>query len=323
MRFVIFGAGAVGGVIGGRLHQAGHAVTLIARGAHLEAIEARGLRLDDATGSTTLLVESVGHPAEITWHDDDVVLLTVKSQHTEAALADLAAVAPGGLPVICAQNGVANERTALRRFDHVYGMVVMLPALHLEPGVVVAHSAPTTGLLDLGRYPEGTDATAGAVAAALEESTFSSVALPDIMNWKYRKLLMNLGNAVQAICGLVPSGNEAVQRAREEGERVLAAAAIAVIGRKQEKERRADFLQIHEVGGVPRGGGSSWQSLARGTGSVEADYFNGEIALLGRLHGVPTPVNVLLQRLANQQAARRAAPGTINEGELLAMLPEE
>ncbi|NNC92896.1 MAG: 2-dehydropantoate 2-reductase [Acidimicrobiia bacterium] len=321
MRFVILGAGAVGGVIGGRLHQAGYAVTLIARGEHLEMIRSAGLRLDDAGGSTTLAVDSAGHPDEITWHTDDVVLLTTKSQHTEAALAELAAVAPAGLPVICAQNGVANERMALRRFDNVYGMVVMLPALHLEPGVVVAHSAPTTGMLDLGRYPEGVDSVAADVASVLSEATFSSLALADIMGWKYRKLVMNLGNAVQAICGRVASGSEIVQRARDEGERVLEAAGISVIGRAEERDRRGAYLQIHEVDGAPRGGGSSWQSLARRTGTIEADYFNGEIALLGRLHGVPAPVNSLLQRLANQQAARRASPGAISHEELLAMLP--
>ena len=63
-------------------------MTLIARGAHLEAIRSDGLRLDDGGGSTTLPIASAGHPSDITWHDDDVVLLAVKSQHTTAALAD-------------------------------------------------------------------------------------------------------------------------------------------------------------------------------------------------------------------------------------------
>lgn len=319
MRFVVLGAGAVGGVIGGRLHQAGHEVTLLARGPHLEAMRAGGLRLDDASGSTTIAADVVGDGDEISWRDDDVILVTVKSQDTAAALGGLARSAPPQIPVICAQNGVANERAALRWFENVYGMVVMLPALHLEPGTVVAHSSPTTGMLDIGRYPKGIDAIAEEVAAALMRSTFSSLALADIMSWKYRKLLMNLGNAVQAICGTVTEGNEVVRLVRDEGERVLRAAGIPVTGTVQEKERRGDILQIHTVGGVPRGGGSSWQSLTRQTGTIETDFFNGEIALLGRLHGVPTPVNALLQRLANQQAARRIGPGAISEEELLAL----
>ena len=69
------------------------------------------------------------------------------------------------------------------------------------------------------------------------------------------------------------------------------------------------------IPGRERGGGSSWQSLARGTGNIESDYLNGEIALLGRLHGVPTPVNALLQRLAAEAAARRDPPGQLTEVE--------
>ena len=63
-------------------------------------------------------------------------------------------------------------------------------------------------------------------------------------------------------------------------------------------------------------GGSSWQSLARGTGSIEAEFLNGEIVLLGALHGVATPVNALLQRLALQAADEGAAPGTWGMEEL-------
>ena len=57
-------------------------------------------------------------------------------------------------------------------------------------------------------------------------------------------------------------------------------------------------------------GGSSWQSLARGRVRIEAEFLNGEIVLLGALHGVPTPVNALLQRLAVRAAAEGSRPGT-------------
>ena len=73
--------------------------------------------------------------------------------------------------------------------------------------------------------------------------------------------------------------------------------------------RRGDLLSLARVGGARRGGGSSWQSLARGLGSIETDYLNGEIVLLGRLHGVPTPANALVQRLADQAARQKARPG--------------
>ena len=61
----------------------------------------------------------------------------MKSQHTESALTDLIESASAKTPVVCCQNGVANERMALRRFANVYGMVVLLTAAHLDPGEVV------------------------------------------------------------------------------------------------------------------------------------------------------------------------------------------
>ncbi len=66
-----------------------------------------------------------------------------------------------------------------------------------------------------------------------------------------------------------------------------------------------------------RGGGSSWQSLARRAGSIEADYLNGEIALLGRLHGVATPVNAALQEVANELARAGDPPESLSFAELL------
>jgi 2-dehydropantoate 2-reductase len=72
-----------------------------------------------------------------------------------------------------------------------------------------------------------------------------------------------------------------------------------------------------------RPGASSWQSLARGTGSIEADYLNGEIVLLGRIHGVPTPVNLVLQRLASTAAREGWRPGSLPADELIQMLPPD
>jgi 2-dehydropantoate 2-reductase len=69
-----------------------------------------------------------------------------------------------------------------------------------------------------------------------------------------------------------------------------------------------------------RGGGSTWQSFARGTGSIETDLLNGEIVLLGRLHGVPTPANALVQRLANDAAADRRPPGSMTAADVLRQL---
>jgi 2-dehydropantoate 2-reductase len=307
-------------VIGGRLAQHGHDVVLIARGDHHDAIRDHGLRLrapDEEEVALTIPV--VSHPAGVDFRDDDVVLLAMKSQHTGKALSALAATAPADIAVVAVQNGVANEPAALRLFHAVYGVCVVLPALHLEPGVVEAHAAPVTGILDVGRYPHGRDERADAIAAAFHSSTFESVARDDIMRWKYGKLLNNLGNAVDALCGPDPDGRPLQRRAWEEGAACLAAAGIEAVSREEDAARRGDHFQWGGSAARSRPGSSSWQSLARGTGSIEADYLNGEIVLLGRLHGVATPVNLVLQRTAARAAREGLAPGSIPVAELIQM----
>lgn len=320
MRFVIYGPGAVGGVVAGRLHQHGHEVALIARGAHYAALKRHGLKLRDASGEQKLMVPAVDHPSKITWREGDVALVAVKSQHSPDVFAELAASAPPELPVVCLQNGVRNEPEALRRFPNVYGVHVACPSVHLEPGVVEARSWPVTGLLDLGRYPRGVDDTATAVADAFSASTFDSYAISDVVRWKWRKLITNLGNAVEALFGPSARGGPIGERARQEGEACLAAAGIEAASAEEDRGRRGELLWLGSITGRARPGGSTWQSLARQTPDVETDYLNGEIVLLGRLHGVQTPVNALLQQLVNRFARRRTAPGSLAPEEFTAML---
>jgi len=223
-------------------------------------------------------------------------------------------------PCCALQNGVENERRVLRRFARTYAVCVMLPAEHLRPGVVRAYSAPVTGNLDLGCYPSGADDLAVDVAAALSTSTFSSLPLDDVMRWKHTKLLMNLGNVIEAAVGRDGRAGELATRVRDEGEAVLRAAGIPFAPWEEDAERRAEGPTMKRVGGELRDGGSTWQSLARGATSIETDDLNGEIVLRARLAGVPAPVNAMLQRLGHGLVATRAAPGSFTEAELLARL---
>ena len=320
MRFVILGAGAIGGVVGARLAQHGHDVLLIARGAHYEAIRDRGLRLESPDETNQINIPVVAHPSDISWTGDDVLLLATKTQDTEAALDSLGA-APRTVPVFCAQNGVANERMANERFDNVYGTFVWCPADYLTPGSVQVWCAPTSGILHVGRYPSGSDATADAVAAAFRDSTFIAEAKQEVMRWKYRKLLSNLGNAVDALCGTAARGSGIAQRARREGEACFEAAGISYVRDDEEDAKKLEReVQPRTIGGVERRGGSSWQSLERRLGTIETDYLNGEIVRIGRAHGIPTPVNALLQYLSQRVARERRPPGSINPDKILIAL---
>ncbi len=321
MRFVIFGAGAIGGVVGARLHESGSEVVLIARGANHDAIAAHGLTLETPEQRVTLAIPVAPSPSAVSFAADDVVLLATKSQDTETALDALREAAPITTPVVCVQNGVENERVAARRFANVYGAVVMAPTAYLEPGVVQAYGTALTGQIDIGRYPHGVDGRCQDICRALSAAGFGSEPRTDIMRFKHAKLIANLGNSVQAICGPDSGADELLGRVREEGRAVLRAAAIEFTADDVTDVRgRWDRWQVGEIEGRQRAGGSTWQSIVRGTGTIETDYLNGEIVLRGRQVGVPTPVNELLQALAHQTVRDQRPPGWLSPGEVLGRL---
>jgi 2-dehydropantoate 2-reductase len=139
-----------------------------------------------------------------------------------------------------------------------------------------------------------------------------------MMAWKRRKLLLNLGNAVDAACAPGPAAHELERRARAEGERAIEAAGLACVTVEADRERRGDILRYRAELPVPLGG-STYQSLSRG-GATEVDYLAGEVVLLGRLHGVPTPVNALLQETCRALARDGRAPRSVEADTLLSRL---
>ncbi len=310
MRYVLYGAGAVGGVIGGQLHLAGRPVTLIARGAHLAAIRDGGLRLDTGDGTHRILAPATDTAAEVSWTDDTIVILAVKSHQAETALADLLAHAPLDIPVVCATNGIATEVAALRLFSRTYAVCVMLPSTHLEPGLVVAACHPTPAILDIGRFPGGIDEVTAAVAADLRSADIESVERADVMAWKRRKLLMNLGNGVDASFHPGDAADALTERAVVEGERVLDAGGASLVTAADDGARRGKILQRRPE--LDRQGGSTWQSLERGTGDSEIDYLAGEVVLQGRLNGLPTPANEAILAATRRLTAGRGRPRSLD-----------
>lgn len=311
MRFIIFGAGAVGGVIGAQLHKAGEKVVLVARGAHLDALRTTGMQYETPREKTTLHIPAVGHPGELAWGSDDVVILTMKTQHTVAALADLAAAAGDAVPVVCCQNGISNERIALRRFANVYSMLVHLPSQMPAPGVVQSHLAAKSGVLDICRFPGRVDSVCAEIAERLTQANFGIRPNHRVMSFKCEKLLTNLRNGLATITSPGPRQDAIYDQLRREGEASFRAAGIEWATAEEVDALCRDAIVRGVIEGVAQVGNSTQQSLMRGTGDAESDYLNGEICLLGRLHGVPTPANQVVQRLSNELARRRGRPQSI------------
>ncbi len=334
-RYVIVGAGAIGGGIGARLVQAGLPTVLIARGEHLAAMQRDGLRLRTPREDVNLPVTAVGAIADVTLGSDDVILVATKTQQVLGVLPDVAdapvhaedgtVIGTAGdlLPVFLATNGVSAEGLAARYVRRVFGVCIWMPAVHLEPGEVIIRGVPMSGILHLGRVPaERTEpadhALLAEVAADWRRATFD-IALPaDVMAWKHRKLISNLANVVDALVDDPRAARPVTAAADAEARAVLTAANVPVVDDATEAAARAQGFTIEPVPGLEdaRLGSSSWQSLSRGAGSIETDYLNGEIVRIAHEHGRPAPVNARLARLARAAIRDGAGPGSVAAAEL-------
>ncbi|MCC7352361.1 MAG: 2-dehydropantoate 2-reductase [Anaerolineae bacterium] len=320
MRFVVFGAGAIGSAVGGHLARAGEDVLLVTRPTHAAAISARGLRLITSAGTLTVRIAAVSSDDEIQPQSDDVILLAVKSQDTEAAVGDLARVFPLETPIFCAQNGVGNEEVVARAFRRVYGMMVFVPAIYDTPGIVTTAPSRRAGVIEVGLYPEGSEDLAGAMAAALQRAGYASRVHPAIMQAKWAKLIGNLGNAVGAITDGKGDTEALTKAVRAEAEEILRRAGISYEPPEKFRGRVSPLMAGAELPAGTRYLGSTWLSLARRTGSVETDWLNGEIVRLARARGLAAPLNEGLCRVANEMARQRELPGKYPAEELYALL---
>lgn len=335
MRYVIIGAGAIGGTLGARLAQNSldHPPLLIARGDHGAAISRNGLTLRTPDEVATIPVDVASGPKQVQLRLDDVLVLATKTQQAQAALlewvdspvfdADGVGVGTAGetLPVLIAMNGIETERLALRLFRRVFGVCVWMPAVHLEPGEVILRIAPTSGTFIIGRYlsdlSDDDRDLLTTVSADWTASTFNMHIVDDVMRWKNTKLLSNLGNGVQALLGPMADGRGIVNRLRGEAEAVFRRSGIDWAGAAEEVAWRGDVFAIRTVPGTPAElGGSSWQSIARGADTIETDYLNGEIALLARMAGMGAPLNEAIQRLSREAVSGGAAAGSLTVVEL-------
>ena len=300
---VVYGAGAIGSLVGARLHEAGVSVQLIGREAQVNAIRANGLQvkgLQELHVVQLPATTSLDGPA-------DIILLTVKSQDVQDACLGIAQK-NSDATVVTMQNGVRSDREAadILGRGRIVGCVLNISATYLEPGVVEQN---TREFFQVGApFPEAA-ARVDSVVGLLSPALRAEIA-PDIARARWTKLMANLNNAIMAITGL-PIG----KALRHPG---LARLSIATIregvrtaqlgGFGLDQSRRARTFRLMSTLPMPLSyltfrkrlagnfpadstyGPSTLQSLIRGSSS-ELDYLNGEIVKLGEQIGRPTPYN--------------------------------
>lgn len=333
MRFVVCGVGAIGGVFGGQLAKAGYAVLLVDTDpAQVAALTAHGLHLQGIHGDHVLRLPVLPHVSAVDFQPEDVVLLAVKAWQTDAAVDALRRATPLDLPIVCAQNGVANEGRVAQVFPQVQGLMVLTGATCLTPGVVIQTG---NGPVGLGTYPTGLSPAAQRIATALEQTDLPVYTTEDIRSAKWYKLLLNLNNATLGLTGHATHAAMAEMITRrwmaevcDEGARVLRAAGLGYAeppGMPTLAEQLQQWREGTVQGPVPvevayHGRSSLWQDLSQRRGQVEASYLNGVIVCLGQQYGVDTPYNRLLLTLSQAMAQARALPGQYTIAQLRAAL---
>jgi 2-dehydropantoate 2-reductase len=302
MKIAVVGAGGVGGYFGGRLAQAGADVAFLARGAHLEAMRTRGLRILSPKGDLHLpRVSAAGSPAEI--GPVDVVLFAVKLYDTESALALLPPLLAPNTAVVPLQIGVDSVATLTRAIgrEHTAGGTCYVSAVIAEPGVI-KHTAMDQllfGEIDGSRSPRLL-ALEDACRPASFQSTLSDDIALDIWSKFVRLSVMSGMTAVtRSPLGVIHRDPELwamLQAAVREAMDVARAKGIAVAA-----STVADVAAAYRAL-PPQTKSSMLEDLERGR-RLELPWLSGAVVRIGREVGVPTPthafINAVLQPHVN------------------------
>ncbi len=319
MRLIIYGAGGIGGVIGGHLARTGQEVVLIGRPGNVRAINEHGLRLITPTGTHILRIPSVAGPEQIEFRSGDVICLCMKGQDTEGALRDLQAVIKN-VPIFCFQNGVRNEEIAAQYFKKVHGVMVRVGAVYLKDGEVTARRDPP-GWFIIGCYPQGTSELVEVVADKLRTASFLVKTTGDVMPYKWGKLMSNLGNSIGAITDARGDDvNQMMRAAQQELRDILAQASIHWISAEEVNKEWPEITAPLRGSLSTEAQSSTWQSLAREQGTVETEFLNGEVIRLARKLGRQAPINEMLLRISQEMAANNELPGKYTPAQLSSLL---
>jgi 2-dehydropantoate 2-reductase len=313
MRIAIFGSGGVGGYFGGRLAAAGAAdVAFIARGAHLDALRSRGLRIESPKGNVSLPPLDPHHaasdPAAI--GPADIVLFAVKLYDVEAAAARLPPLIGDRTVVIPVQNGVDSVGllTAALGREHVAGGTAYVAAVIAEPGLI-RHTAMDHlifGELD-GSHSARLEPFLAACREAGFEATLSDHVEVDIWS-KFVRLSVFSGMTAVTRCPLGPLRDDPdlfamLQAACMESLAVARASGIALPATVFDEV-------VAMVQGLPGQARSSMlEDLERGR-PLELPWLSGAVVRIGRAVGVDTPIHRFIATVLKPHVRGASAPVT-------------
>jgi 2-dehydropantoate 2-reductase len=304
MRIAVVGAGGVGGYFGGRLAETGADVTFLARGAHLDALRTRGLRIISPNGNAHVpTVNATDDPAAI--HGADAVLFAVKLYDAEAAATLLPQIVKHGgaeTVVIPLQNGVEGVDIVSRAvgLEHTAGGTCYVSAVIAEPGVI-KHTAMDHllfGELDRIRSARLSRLLEGCRAASFQ-STLSDDIQADIWTKFVRlSVLAGMTTVTRAPLGVTindPDLLTMLKQALAEGMAVAHAKGIQVPSSPGD-----DVVKTYKAL-PPQTKSSMLEDLERGR-RLELRWLSGAVVRIGRELGVPTPVHEFINAVLKPHA---------------------
>jgi len=294
LKIAVMGAGALGGYFGGRLAQAGHEVTLIARGAHLDALRRNGLTIRSPKGDAHLPgIGASGDPAEV--GPVDTVLFMVKNIDVEPAAEAIRPMLTPETAVVTCQNGItAWERLAAAiGAQHVIPGVARIPGHIAKPGVI-AHTAPFD-MLTFGEAGGGISPRCEMLAEALTEARTTPVLHENILIDLWTKFC---GQSTMASMTTLTGLDMGPLRATAESRALFRAAveeAVAV-ARAVRPDMPADTAETvwGFLDGLPDHMHASMLDDLRNGKPLEHEYLSGDLVRAGASHGVPTPIHSVL-----------------------------
>jgi len=295
MRIAVFGAGGMGGFFGGVLARGDQDVTLIARGAHLEAIRTNGLTVkSQVCGDFTIPVQATDDLGEV--GPVDLVLFCVKTYDLETAAEQSRPLFGEKTLLIPVQNGieVPDQLARLLGERHVLGGLTYVGGSIEAPGVVAQRG--NTGELIFGELGGGKSPRVERVLSVLRQAGLDAVLDTDIRRKMWEKFIVICANGgVLALLrqpfGPVFASPEASQLMRGTMEEVYALARASGIDLPTGTvDRLLEFLKNNVN---PAAQSSTLQDLLAGR-RLELEHLNGAAVRLGRQLGVDTPINFVI-----------------------------
>jgi len=293
MRIAVLGAGGVGGYFGGRLAQAGHDVTFVARGAHLAAMRARGLVIESALGNASVRANFTDDAATVA--PCDAVMLCVKLWDVESAARLVGPLVARGGVVIPFQNGVDAAEVVGSEVgpERVLGGIAYIAATIREPGVI-AHTG-TMARLVVGAFAGGNAAAATAFGDACRSSGIEAEVSPDIRRALWEKFCF-----LSAMSGCTAAARAPIGVVRADPDlRAAFAAALRegwTLGRELGVALADDYpaKQLAFLDSLPAKMRSSMLNDLLAGNRLEAPWLCGSLARKAEKAGVAAPVSATL-----------------------------